>query len=607
MPPLISLRGARLGFGGPPLFSDVDLHVSAGDRIALVGRNGSGKSTLLRVLAGQVALDGGQRIVSPKARVVYLPQEPDLSGFRLARDAVLAALPPELAHEPWRVEVALSDVGLPGDRAVHTLSGGELRRAALARMWVCDPDVVLLDEPTNHLDVTTIEWLEEALAGHRAGLVVVSHDRRFLQRLSKTTLWLERGELHRTEKGFAHFEEWSAKLLEEEAAARHKLDRLIAEETRWSREGISARRTRNQGRLRRLHALRAERAEQRKRSGAARLTADTGESSGKIVIEATGLSKAFGDRPIVSQLDMTIMRGDRVGIVGANGAGKTTLLRLLTGDLEPDGGSVRHGTRLTPVFFDQHRATLDPDATLRDVLCVAGTDTVMVHDQPRHVAGYLQDFLFQGGDARRPVKSLSGGERARLLLARELKAPGNLLILDEPTNDLDLETLDLLEEVLGDYGGTLLIVSHDRDFLDRLVTSTLVHEGPGRWTEYAGGYSDYLAQRPTMEVRAPVMGELGSMDTDPPDEGRSGRRKRAKTKLSYAEQRQYDSLPAAMETLSGEIERLEAALADPDLYQRDRRAFDRQTARLDDARSELEVAEERWLELEMLREELEGG
>ncbi len=598
MPPLISLHDARLGFGGPPLFSGIDLHVSAGDRIALVGRNGSGKSTLLRVLAGEVALDGGRRIASPQARVVYLPQEPDLGAHATTRDAVLAALPPELAHEPWRVDVALADVDLPGDRAVDTLSGGELRRAALARMWVRDPDVILLDEPTNHLDLPTIEWLEEALANHRAGLVVVSHDRAFLGRLTQTTLWLERGVLHRTEKGFAHFEEWSAQLLEEEAAARHKLDRLIAEETRWSREGISARRTRNQGRLRRLHALRAERADQRKRAGSARLMAEAGQSSGKIVIEATGLTKAFGERPIVRDLDLTVMRGDRVGIIGPNGAGKTTLLRLLIGDLEPDGGAVRHGTRLTPVFFDQHRTTLDPDQTLRDVLCVAGTDTVMVHGQGRHVAGYLQDFLFDGGDARRTVGGLSGGERARLLLALELKQPGNLLILDEPTNDLDLETLDLLEDVLGDYDGTLLLVSHDRDFLDRLVTSTVVCEGGGRWTEYAGGYTDYLAQRPTMEIRMPRI---------PAAQAPPKKRSRPKTKLSWAEQKDYDALPDRMAALEDEIAGVEAALADPDLYARDREAFERHTARLDAARVELEAAEERWLELELLREALADG
>ncbi|MCB9554433.1 MAG: ABC-F family ATP-binding cassette domain-containing protein, partial [Myxococcales bacterium] len=469
--PLISLRGARLAFGGPVLFEDIDLHVERGDRIALVGRNGSGKSTLLRVLAGDLDLDGGERVTQPHARVVYLPQEPDLGAWVTVRDAVLAALPHELAHEPWRVDAALADVDLPGDRAVSTLSGGELRRAALARMWVTDPDLILLDEPTNHLDLPTIEWLEQALAGHRAGLVIVSHDRAFLTRLTRTTLWLERGVLHRTERGFADFEVWSAQLLEEEAAARHKLDRLIAEETRWSREGISARRTRNQGRLRRLYALRAERAAQRKRTGAARLVADAGEVSGKIVIEAKAITKAFGDRTIIDRLTTTILRGDRVAVIGPNGSGKTTLLKLLMGELAPDTGAIRQGTQLTPVYLDQHRASLDPDETLQDVLCVPGTDQVMVHGQTKHVVGYLRDFLFEGRDARRPVSALSGGERARLLLARDLREPGNLLVLDEPTNDLDLETLDLLQEVLSDYEGTLLLVSHDRDFIDRLATS----------------------------------------------------------------------------------------------------------------------------------------
>ena len=596
MPPLISLRGARLAFGGPTLFSDLDVHVARGDRIALVGRNGSGKSTLLRVLAGDLALDAGQRVVQPDARVVYLPQEPDLGAYPTARDAVGAALPPELAHEPWRVDAALADVDLPGDRAVATLSGGELRRAALARMWVQDPDVILLDEPTNHLDLPTIEWLEDILANHRAGLVIVSHDRAFLTRLTTTTLWLERGVLHRTERGFAEFEQWSAQLLEEEAAARHKLDRLIAEETRWSREGISARRTRNQGRLRRLHTLRAERAAQRKRAGGARLVADAGQTSGKIVIEATDLTKSFGDRPIVDDFSTTILRGDRVGLIGPNGSGKTTLLRLLMGDLAPDAGAVRHGTQLTPVFIDQHRQTLDPDQTLQEVLCVPGTDQVMVHGRTKHVVGYLRDFLFDGRDARRPVSALSGGERARLLLALELRQPGNLIVLDEPTNDLDLETLDLLQDVLGDYDGTLLIVSHDRDFLDRLVTSTIVAEGQGRWTEYAGGYSDYLTQRPTRAAAAAAA----------PAPVAQTRPKRKKSKLTYNEQRRYDALPGEIEALEARIATLEAELADPDLYTRDPAGFTDRTARLDAAREALGAAEDEWLELEMEREALEA-
>ena len=578
MPPLISLRGARLAFGGPTLFDGIDLHVERGDRIALVGRNGSGKSTLLRVIAGQLDLDAGERVVPPHARIVYLPQEPDLGAYPTVRDAVIAALPPELAHEPWRVDAALADVDLPGDRSVATLSGGELRRAALARMWVTDPDVILLDEPTNHLDLPTIEWLEDALAAHRAGLVIVSHDRAFLTRLTKTTLWLERGTLHRTEKGFAEFEDWSNQLLEEEAAARHKLDRLITEETRWSREGISARRTRNQGRLRRLYALRSDRAAQRKRTGTARLIADAGEVSGKIVIEAKAITKAFGDRVIIDRLTTTIIRGDRVGIIGPNGSGKTTLLKLLMGQMPPDQGTIRQGTQLTPVYLDQHRATLDPQATLQEILCVSGTDQVMVHGLKKHIAGYLKDFLFDARDARRPVSALSGGERARLLLARDLREPGNLLVLDEPTNDLDLETLDLLQEVLSDYEGTLLLVSHDRDFIDRLATSTIVFEGRGRWTEYAGGYTDYLTQRP----------------------------QRIKKKLTFKEQREHETLPDHIAALEAEITQLEATLADPTFYRRDPPAFTRATARLAEARTTHATAEERWLELELMREELEG-
>ncbi|MCB9522560.1 MAG: ATP-binding cassette domain-containing protein [Myxococcales bacterium] len=606
MPPVLSLIDVKVGFGGPVLFEDLSLHLAQGDRVALVGRNGSGKSTLLKVLAGTVRPDGGERVVPPHARVAYLPQVPDLGHFATARDAVLDALPHELAHEPWRVDAALADVGLPADREMATVSGGELRRASLARLVVTDPDVILLDEPTNHLDLPTIEWLEGLLGNHRAALVIVSHDRAFLNRLTRNILWLERGVLHRSDRPFSEFEAWSEQLLEEEAAARHKFDRRIAEELQWSREGISARRTRNMGRLRRLHAMRDERAAQRKRLGNARLVADAGELSGKIVIEARGLRKAFGDRVVVDDFSTRILRGDRVGLVGPNGAGKTTLLKLLIGALEPDRGTLKLGTKLTPVFIDQHRQKLNENDTLKDVLCVKGTDQVMVHGQPKHVAGYLQDFLFQGRDALRKVSGLSGGERARLLLALELKQPSNLLILDEPTNDLDLETLDLLQEVLGEYEGTLIIVSHDRDFLDRLVTSTVLYEGDGQWVEYAGGYTDAQAQRANVARLARQEAKAARPAAAPAAEQAAAKPK-AKTKLSYKEQKAYEALPGEIEALEAKIATLEAELTDGNLYARDPAGFVARTQALEAARAEKDEKEERWLELEMLREALAGG
>ena len=605
MPPLLSLQGVRVAYGAAPLFADLDVHVAKGDRIALVGRNGTGKSTLLQILAGQIVPDTGQRIVQPGARVAYLPQVPDFSGFETAHDAVLAALPPELSHEPWRVDAALDALSLPGDRSVVTLSGGELRRTALARMVVMDADLLLLDEPTNHLDLPTIEWLERTLEGLRAGMVIVSHDRAFLTRLSKATLWLDRGRLSRTEQGFARFEAWSEQVLNDEALAQGRLDKKIQEETRWSREGISARRKRNQGRLQRLHDMRSERAALRQRVGGARLNAEAGDASGKRVIEVTNIKKAYGDRVLVRGLSTTIIRGDRVGLVGPNGSGKSTLLKLLLGQIEPDAGTVVHGTQLTPVVIDQHRTRIDPEQTIQEVLCEPGTDQVMVQGKLRHVAGYLRDFLFEGGDARRPVKGLSGGERARLLLALELKRPSNLLVLDEPTNDLDLETLDLLQEVLEEYAGTLLLVSHDRDFLDRLVTSTIAYEGDGHWIEYAGGYSDLLKQRALGAAAA-----AEKADRTDKSQG-SGRNAPARTaaapppppkpevrKLSFKEQRAYDDLPQQLAQLEAEIVDLDAQLADGEFYVRDPKAFMAATDRVKVARTELARAEEQWLEFE---------
>jgi ATP-binding cassette subfamily F protein uup len=595
--PLLSLQDVSIAFGGDPLFEGVEIHIEKGDRICLVGRNGCGKSTLLKVLTGQIKADTGTRVLQPGLRIAYLPQVPDLAGYANVRAYVEAVIPPEHAGEDWRIDAALSGVNLPGERAVETLSGGESRRAALARLIVSEPEVVLLDEPTNHLDLPTIEWLENTLANHNAALVMVSHDRAFLGRLTRTTLWLDRGTLHRTEKGFQHYEAWSEGLLADEAMQRRKLDKRIAEETQWSREGISARRTRNQGRLRRLHALRAERGQQRKRQGSAKLVAETGQKSGKIVIDAKGLTKGFAGRTLIDGFDTTIMRGDRVGIIGPNGAGKSTLLKMLIGELAPDAGTIRHGTNLTPVYVDQNRARLDESKSLQETLCMPGTDRVMVHGEPKHVAGYLRDFLFEGRDARRAVSSLSGGERARLLLARDLAKPSNLLILDEPTNDLDLETLDLLQDVLGDYAGTLILVSHDRDFLDRIVTSTIGWERDGVWIEYAGGYSDYLEQRPKPSKKAGRAKKAAPTKMVPEAVVQAGRKR-----LNYKQQKAYDALPGQIESFNTQITELEAQLNDGGFYSRDPKGFRRTSAKLDHVRKSLATAEEEWLELEMMQE-----
>ena len=567
----------------------MDLAIHPGDRICLLGRNGSGKSTLMRVIEGARTPDTGERFVQPGTRLAYLSQEPDFSGYPTVAAYVGGGGAAE--HE---VAAHLTQLGLEGGAPVSTLSGGQARRASLARAFADQPDLLLLDEPTNHLDLPTIEWLEGQVERFRGGLVIISHDRAFLSRVTRRMFWLEGGILRRTDRGFAHFEAWGEAVVAEEAEARNQLDKTLARELVWLRQGISARRTRNQGRLRRLHALRAKRAEQHAQLNMGRLAMRTGEMSGKIVIEATGVSKTYDDGPpVVNGLDLTVLRGDRVGVVGPNGCGKTTLLRLLLGELAPDEGTVKLGTKLTVVHFDQHRSRLDPQATVADTLTGGKTDQVVVHGQPRHVMGYLKDFLFDGRHARRPVGSLSGGERNRLLLAKVLAEPSNLLVLDEPTNDLDMDTLDLLQEMLSDYAGTLLLVSHDRDFLDRIVTSTLLFDDDGV-TEYAGGYSD------AMRVRKPQR----AAKTQKPSV--MARPRSAPNKLSFKQSRELEALPARMEALSAEIATLEAALEDGDFYSRDPKAFQTSVARLEAAGGELNDAETRWLELEALRESFES-
>ncbi len=597
-PPLLALRDVRLTFGGNPLFEGVTTWIGRGDKTCLVGRNGSGKSTLLKVLAGEVLPDSGERFVQPGTRIAVLPQDPVLAGASVA-EYVAGGLPEDERDQTYRVAAVLEAVRLESDRDPACLSGGEGRRAALARALVGEPDLLLLDEPTNHLDLPTILWLEQALAAFAGALVVISHDRRFLETLSRQTLWLERGQVRRSEQGFAAFPAWQEEVYAAEEAELARMDTRLRQEMHWLARGVTARRKRNMGRLRALQGLRKDRGEllQAKTAGArqAKLAVDAGELSGRLVIEADGVSKRFGETVVAQEFSTRILRGDRIGLIGPNGAGKTSLLRLLTGELAPDAGRVRLGTNLEPAYFDQRRERLDPERSVWDTLTDGRGDTVWVRGRPQHVVGYMKDFLFSESQARTPVKALSGGERNRLLLAKLLAKPSNLLILDEPTNDLDMDTLDLLEDVLAEYEGTLLVVSHDRDFLDRLVTSVIAVEGGGDVQEYAGGYSDYLQQRP-----APAAPPPPRRDAPRPAPARP----KATTRLSYKDSRELDELPGRIDSLAAEIVRLEAQLADPGLYGRDRAAFDRAAGRLDEARAELGRAEERWLDLETRREEL---
>ena len=598
-PPLLSLADIHLTFGATPLLRGAALAVGAGDRICLVGRNGSGKSTLLRVAAGLIPPDSGRRFAQPGATIRYLPQEPDFAGVTTTRAYVEAGF----ASEPDRHRAAylLEQLGLTGDENPARLSGGEARRAAIARTLAPAPDILLLDEPTNHLDLPGIEWLERELAAMRSGLVVISHDRRLLERLSRVTVWLDRGVTRTLDRGFAAFEPWRDAVLAEEETERHKLGRKIAMEEDWLRYGVTARRKRNQKRLADLHALRRKRREQRAAAGSVRMAATEAELSGRQVIVAERIGKSYGARPVVRDVSTRVLRGDRVGIVGANGAGKTTLLNLLTGALAPDTGEVRLGAGLALVTLDQRRASLDPTATLRAALTGGTGETVTVRGQTRHVMGALKDFLFAPEQANTPVGVLSGGERGRLALARAFAVPSNLLVLDEPTNDLDLETLDLLQELLADYAGTVLLVSHDRDFLDRVATSVIAAEGGGRWVEYAGGYTDMLAQRtpPPEPPRAPSSRPAPRAPAAAPDPGRPPR-------MSFSDRTALAALPARIEALQADIARLAALLSDPDLYARNPTRFAAVTEALAAAQRDLDAAEDQWLALEMRREE-QGG
>ncbi|MDF2367832.1 ABC-F family ATP-binding cassette domain-containing protein [Sneathiella sp.] len=603
--PILALQNARVTFGGGDLFNDISLGIEPGMRVALMGRNGSGKSTLLKALAGDIDLDGGERFLQSGIRVSYLRQQPVITPGRSVFEQVQSGLPAEgeASETGYLVDQVLHGVGIDGTRQLETLSGGEARRVSLAEALVSDPDVLLLDEPTNHLDIKTILWLEEELKSFKGALLIISHDRQFLRNLTNRLFWLDRGKLRTHGKGFSAFDEWSEEILRREEVEAKKLDKKIAEETDWSRKGITARRARNEGRIRALHRLRAERAERTAPVGSAKLNVSSGAKSGKVVVEATDISMTYEDadgrmHEVLQKFSTRIMRGDRVGIIGPNGAGKTTLLKILMGKLEPTTGEVKLGTNLTPAIFDQHRDSLDPEMSLWDTLADPGSGQLLVRGEVRHVVAYLRDFLFEDRQAKSPVSALSGGEKNRLLLAKLLARESNLLVLDEPTNDLDMETLDLLQDMLSNYDGTLMVVSHDREFLDQLVTSTIVIEEGGRAAEYVGGYSDYMRMKRDAE-KAPAKAAK-SKETA---QKSSGPRK----KLTYKDQRDYERLPDVIEELEKAIKSLETDLANPDLFNKTPEKFKEKADALAKAQSDKDEAETRWLELEILQEEIAGS
>ena len=577
------------------LFDGVDMALEAGVRACLVGRNGAGKSTLMRILAGQNQVDGGDRIVTPGVRVVLLAQEPVITGETLLDYASAGGA------ETHEAEAELMLFGLDPHRTTKGLSGGETRRVALARALAERPEVLLLDEPTNHLDIFAIETLEAELRSRRMAMLMVSHDRAFLERTTQRCFWLEDRRIWRLDKGFEAFDAWSEKIAADQVETLRRLSKAIERETYWFHRSITAQRTRNEGRARELNAMRQQRAElMRDRTGSMTMAAQSGDASGKRVVEARGLSKQFGDRVLIKDFSTRIQRGDRIAIVGPNGAGKTTLVKLLLGEIEPDEGSVKLGTNLTVAYVDQARDTLKNDTTLWDALTPFGGDQVMVQGAPKHVAAYARDFLFQDSQLRQPVSSLSGGERNRLLLAKALAQPANLLVLDEPTNDLDMDTLDLLEDVLGRYDGTLILVSHDRDFVDRLATSTIALDGNGRAAETPGGWKDFIEQNPdffTFQTSAAPKPKAGS--APPP----AAAPKKA-AKLSFKDQHRLTELEALTPKLTSDIAAQEKRLEDPALYARDPTGFDRIMKDLDRLRARLSAAEDEWLALEEKREAL---
>ncbi len=597
-PPILHVRDIEQSFGNTQVLDGAECALHAGERLCVVGRNGSGKSTLLKVMAGLIEPDDGSVFVQPGTTIRYLPQEPDFAGYKRLGDYVEAGLAP--GDDPHRVQMLLHALGLTGEEDPKLVSGGEARRAALARTMAPEPDVLLLDEPTNHLDLPTVEWLEQQLSSLSSALVLISHDRRFLERLSRKTLWVDRGQCRMMGKGFAAFEDWRDDVLEKEELEQHKLARKIVREEHWLRYGVTARRKRNMRRVKNLHELRSQKRDFEGPKGNITLNVAEGRGAGKIIIEAKGIGKVYDDLTLVKNFSCRITRGSRVGIVGPNGAGKTTLLKMLIGELKPDTGNVKTGSNIDLVSMDQNRSALNHDWTLKEALTNGG-DMVDLATGRKHVMAYMKDFLFTPDQAGTPVSVLSGGEKARLMLARSLALPGNFLVLDEPTNDLDLETLDLLQAFLSDYAGTVMLVSHDRDFLDRVTTSIIVHEGQGQWREYPGGYSDMLRQRKAASADNKKENKQGQKTGK--SKPKSEVTKPTRIKLTFKDQHALKTLPGEIEGMEKRIRKINSALADPELFTKNRTLFDQASTALTEASVKLEEMELRWLELD----ELAGG
>ena len=601
-PPILYVDDIHLTHGVTPLLDGASLSVGRDDRICLVGRNGSGKSTLLKIIAGLVDADRGERFVQPGIHVEYLAQDPDFAGFATAEEFILQGLMNN--EERQRAFQLMADLHIDAAADIAPMSGGERRRVALAKAMAGQPEVLLLDEPTNHLDLPAIEWLEGALRQINSALVLVSHDRRFLSNMANQTVWLDRGETKLMRKNFSHFEDWRDGELEREAQAQHKLDRKIAREEDWLRYGVSARRKRNVRRLGELQNLRQARRDYRGPQGDMDAVLQAGDRSGKLVVKADKIAKSYGDKKLIDNFSTQIKRGSRIGLIGPNGAGKTTLLNILLGSLRPDSGNIRLGKNLTPLILDQQRQGIKKDWNVKDALTDGAGDLVSVGEETMHVIGYMKNFLFHPAQMRTPVTVLSGGEQARLFLARGLRQSSNLLVMDEPTNDLDLETLDLLQEMISAYDGTVILVSHDRDFLDRTVTAVFNAEGEGRWVEYAGGYSDMRAQQKGQGYRADHAHRASISKSTTDAQGK--RKSSVGKKLSYKHRFRLEKLPKEMESFELAIAEIEDQLTQPDLYSKDPERFKQLAAKLEEAKDNLKKAEEEWLELEAIREELES-
>lgn len=600
-PPIMTVKGARLAFGTNQLFTDVEFSINRGDKISLVGRNGSGKSTLLKVISGILEPDDGEIFIQPHTKISYMPQEPDFTGCKTLRDVVLSGLEQGERNEEYKADILIKELEIREHQAPEQSSGGERKKAALAKALIGEPDILLLDEPTNHLDMPTIEKLEKIIKDFRGAVILISHDRMFLSNTSQAMFWLDRGILRSNRKSFKYFEEWQEQVIEQEIIEQKYLNKKLEEETEWLHKGVTARRRRNQGRLRRLQQLRQERKEQLKRIGSVNLEVEEAALRSKMVIEAKHVNKTYAARDIVKDFSIRVIKGNKLGIVGPNGAGKTTLLKLLTKRLEPDSGFVRVGKNLEEAYFDQNRDTLDPKKTLWQTLCDKG-DHIFVRGRYRHVVAYLKDFLFKPDQAQMPVSALSGGEKNRLMLAVALAKQSNFLVLDEPTNDLDMDTLDLLQEVLADYEGTIILVSHDRDFLDRVVTSVIYMPGDGTITEHAGSYSDLLAKLQDKKPAAKDSKKPQAKSNAMPEQIA-----KKTVKLSYNQQRLLEVLPQQINALEQELENIKLELGDTNLYTENPDKFNELSARYEEIQVDIENKETQWLEIQMLLESMEKG